>query len=41
MIALLAALSASAAAGLRVALPLLVIGLLYGETIWAQAQAPA
>lgn len=37
MIALLAALSASAAAGLRVALPLLVIGLLYGETIWAQA----
>lgn len=37
MIALLAALSASAAVGLRVALPLLVIGLLYGETLWTKA----
>jgi Domain of unknown function (DUF4126) len=33
---LLAVLSASAAAGMRVALPLLVIGLLYGGSLWAQ-----
>lgn len=36
MIELLAALSASAAAGMRIALPLLVIGLLYGESLWSQ-----
>jgi hypothetical protein len=34
MIALLAALSASAAAGMRIALPLLVIGLLQNERLW-------
>jgi hypothetical protein len=34
MIELLAALSASAAAGMRIALPLLVIGLLYGDSLW-------
>jgi Domain of unknown function (DUF4126) len=33
---LLAVLSASAAAGMRIALPLLVMGLLYGGTLWAQ-----
>jgi hypothetical protein len=37
MIALLAALSASAAAGIRVALPLLLIGLLYDEDFWQNA----
>lgn len=36
MIELLAALSASAAAGMRIALPLLVIGLLSGEDLWSQ-----
>lgn len=36
MIEILAALSASAAAGMRIALPLLVIGLLYGESLWSQ-----
>ncbi|MCL6435475.1 MAG: DUF4126 domain-containing protein [Leptolyngbyaceae cyanobacterium HOT.MB2.61] len=36
MIELLAALSASAAAGMRIALPLLVIGLLYGGNLWSQ-----
>ncbi|HIK19318.1 MAG TPA: DUF4126 domain-containing protein [Leptolyngbyaceae cyanobacterium M33_DOE_097] len=36
MIELLAVLSASAAAGMRIALPLLVIGLLYGESFWSQ-----
>ncbi|MBD2022422.1 DUF4126 domain-containing protein [Leptolyngbya sp. FACHB-36] len=36
MIELLAALSASAAAGIRIALPLLVIGLLYGGALWSQ-----
>uniref|UniRef100_A0ACD5GVW3 DUF4126 domain-containing protein n=1 Tax=Desertifilum tharense IPPAS B-1220 TaxID=1781255 RepID=A0ACD5GVW3_9CYAN len=36
MIELLAALSASAAAGLRIALPLLLIGLLYGESLWSR-----
>lgn len=36
MIELLAALSASAAAGMRIALPLLVIGLLYGQSLWSQ-----
>ncbi len=36
MIEILAALSASAAAGMRIALPLLVIGLLYGDQLWAQ-----
>jgi len=36
MIELLAVLSASAAAGMRIALPLLVIGLLYGESLWSQ-----
>ncbi|MFB8788036.1 MAG: DUF4126 domain-containing protein [Potamolinea sp.] len=35
MIELLAALSASAAAGMRIALPLLVIGLLQSEELWA------
>jgi hypothetical protein len=35
MIELLAALSASAAAGMRIALPLLVIGLLQNEALWA------
>jgi hypothetical protein len=35
MIELLAVLSASAAAGMRVALPLLVIGMLYGERLWS------
>lgn len=34
MIALLAALSASAAAGMRIALPLLLIGLLQGSDLW-------
>lgn len=34
MIEILAALSASAAAGMRIALPLLVIGLLQGESLW-------
>ena len=34
MIELLAALSASASAGMRIALPLLVIGLLHGENLW-------
>lgn len=34
MIALLAALSASAAAGMRIALPLLIIGLLQNEKLW-------
>jgi hypothetical protein len=33
---LLAVLSASAAAGMRIALPLLVMGLLYGSSLWAQ-----
>ena len=36
MIELLAALSASSAAGMRIALPLLVIGLLYGGNLWSQ-----
>lgn len=36
MIELLAALSASAAAGMRVALPLLLIGLLYGDGLWSR-----
>ncbi|MGJ3250348.1 MAG: DUF4126 domain-containing protein [Elainellaceae cyanobacterium] len=35
MIEILAALSASAAAGMRIALPLLLIGLLQSETLWA------
>jgi hypothetical protein len=35
MIELLAALSASAAAGMRIALPLLVIGLLQSEDLWS------
>ncbi|MCA1991770.1 MAG: DUF4126 domain-containing protein, partial [Coleofasciculus sp. S288] len=35
MIDLLAALSASAAAGMRIALPLLVIGLLQASNLWA------
>lgn len=34
MIKVLAALSASAAAGMRIALPLLFIGLLQGDTLW-------
>lgn len=34
MVELLAALSASAAAGIRIALPLLVIGLLQGDNLW-------
>ncbi|QZZ20776.1 DUF4126 domain-containing protein [Leptothermofonsia sichuanensis E412] len=36
MIETLAALSASAAAGMRIALPLLVIALLYGNILWSQ-----
>ncbi|MCX7592195.1 MAG: DUF4126 domain-containing protein [Fischerella sp.] len=36
MIELLAALSASAAAGIRIALPLLFIGLLQGSNLWSQ-----
>ena len=36
MIELLAALSASAAAGMRIALPLLVIGLLQSESLWSR-----
>jgi hypothetical protein len=36
MLELLAVLSASAAAGFRLALPLLLIGLLYGESLWTQ-----
>lgn len=36
MLELLAALSVSAAAGMRIALPLLIIGLLYGDGLWAQ-----
>jgi uncharacterized membrane protein YeaQ/YmgE (transglycosylase-associated protein family) len=35
MIEILAALSASAAVGMRVALPLLIIGLLYSHNLWA------
>jgi hypothetical protein len=36
MIEILAALSASAAAGMRIALPLLVIGLLQSENLWSK-----
>jgi hypothetical protein len=36
MIALLAALSASAAAGMRLAMPLLVIGLLQRDDLWSK-----
>jgi hypothetical protein len=36
MIELLAALSASAAAGMRIALPLLVIGLLQSDSLWSK-----
>jgi hypothetical protein len=36
MIEILAALSASAAAGMRIALPLLVIGLLYSDNLWSK-----
>lgn len=36
MLELLAALSASAAVGMRIALPLLVIGLLQGSNLWSQ-----
>jgi len=36
MIEILAALSASAAAGMRIALPLLLIGLLYSDTLWSR-----
>jgi hypothetical protein len=36
MIEILAALSASAAAGMRIALPLLVIGLLQSESLWSK-----
>jgi Domain of unknown function (DUF4126) len=36
MIELLAALSASAAAGIRIALPLLVVGILQGNSLWSQ-----
>lgn len=36
MIDLLAALSASAAAGMRIALPLLVMGLLQGDNLWSR-----
>jgi hypothetical protein len=36
MIEILAALSISAAAGVRIGLPLLIIGLLYGKDLWAK-----
>jgi Domain of unknown function (DUF4126) len=36
MFELLAVLSASAAVGMRIALPLLVIGLFYGDMLWSQ-----
>jgi len=36
MIELLAALSASAAGGMRIALPLLLIGLLHGDSLWSR-----
>ncbi|MBF2064883.1 MAG: DUF4126 domain-containing protein [Calothrix sp. C42_A2020_038] len=36
MIEVLAALSASAAAGIRIALPLLFVGLLQGQSLWSQ-----
>lgn len=36
MLELLAVLSVSAAAGMRIALPLLIIGLLYGNGLWSQ-----
>lgn len=36
MLEILAVLSASAAAGMRIALPLLIIGLLYGDRLWSQ-----
>lgn len=36
MIEVLAVLSISAAAGMRIALPLLLIGLLYGDSLWSQ-----
>jgi hypothetical protein len=36
MIEILAALSASSAAGLRIALPLLIIGLLQGDELWSR-----
>lgn len=36
MIEILAALSASAAAGMRIALPLLVIGLVYSDSLWSK-----
>lgn len=36
MVELLAALSASTAAGMRIALPLLVIGLLQGDKLWSR-----
>lgn len=35
MLEILAALSVSAAVGMRIALPLLIIGLLYGDRLWA------
>jgi Domain of unknown function (DUF4126) len=35
MVEILAALSASAAVGMRIALPLLIIGLLYSDNLWA------
>lgn len=35
MLEVLAVLSASAAAGMRIALPLLIIGLLYGDNLWS------
>ncbi|MDX2242962.1 MAG: DUF4126 domain-containing protein [Leptolyngbyaceae cyanobacterium bins.302] len=36
MLEVLAVLSVSAAAGMRIALPLLIIGLLYGDSLWSQ-----
>ncbi len=36
MVEILAALSAGAAAGLRLGIPLLIIGLLQGESLWSQ-----
>ena len=36
MIEILATLSASAAAGMRIGIPLLIIGLLQGSNLWSQ-----
>ncbi|MFO5527394.1 MAG: DUF4126 family protein, partial [Cuspidothrix sp.] len=36
MVEILAILSASAAAGMRIGIPLLVIGILQGDQLWSQ-----